>query len=60
MLMILERFNAPSTSARVFMHNKHLSMRSSGPVHEDMTDLVSITFVGKKTDLVNASTTKIK
>ena len=66
--MVLQRFNAASTSDREkkplvqsgFIHNEHLSQRSNGPVREDMTDLVSITFVGKMTDLVNVNTTKIK
>ena len=66
--MVLQRFNAASTSDREkkplvqssFIHNEHLSLRSNGPVREDMTDLVSITFAGKMTDLVNVNTTKIK
>ena len=66
--MVLQRFHAASTSDREkkplvqsgFIHNKHLSLRSNGPVREDMTDLVSITFGGKMTDLVNANATKIK
>lgn len=66
--MVLQTFNAASTSDREkkplvqsgFIHNEHLSLRSNGPVREDMTDLVSITFAGKMTDLVNENTTKIK
>lgn len=66
--MVLQTFNAASTSDREkkplvqsgFVHNKHLSLRSNGPVREDMTDLFSITFAGKMTDLVNVNTTKIK
>lgn len=66
--MFLQRFNAASTSDREkksllqsgFIHNEQLSLRSNGPVREDMTDLVSITFAGKMTDLVNVNTKKIK
>lgn len=66
--MVLQTFNAASTSDREkkplvqsgFIHNEHLSLRSNGPVREDMTDLISITFAGKMTDLVNVNTTKIK
>ena len=66
--MVLQRFNAASTSDREekplvqsgFIHNEHLSQWSNGPLREDMTDLVSLTFVGKMTDLVNVNTTKIK
>ena len=66
--MVLQRFNAARTSDHEkkplvqsgFIHNEHLSLRSNGPVHEDMTDLVSITLAGKMTDLMNINTTKIK
>ena len=66
--MVLQTFNAASTSDREkkplvqsgFIHNEHLSLRSNGLVREDMTDLFSITFAGKMTDLVNVNTTKIK
>ena len=66
--MVLQTFNAASTSDREkkplvqsgFIHNEHLSLQSNGPVREDMTDLFSITFAGKMTDLVNVNTTKIK
>lgn len=66
--MVLQTFNATSTSDREkkplvqsgFIHNEHLSLRSNGPVREDMIDLFSITFAGKMTDLVNVNTTKIK
>ena len=66
--MVLQTFNAASTSDREkkplvqsgFIHNEHLSLRSNGPVREDMIDLFSITFAGKMTDLVNVNTTKIK
>lgn len=66
--MVLQRFNAASTSdcekkplvQSSFIHNEHLWLRSNGPVREDMTDLVLITFAGKMTDLVNVNTTKIK
>ena len=66
--MFLQRFNAASTSDREkkpllqsgFIHNEHLSLRSNGPVREDMTDLVSITFAGKMTELVNVNTKKIE
>ena len=66
--MVLQTFNAASTSDREkkplvqsgFIHNEHLSLGSNGPVREDMTDLFSITFAGKMTDLVNVNTTKIK
>ena len=66
--MFLQRFNAASTSDREkkplvqsgFIHNKHLSLRSIGPVREDMTDLVSITFAEKMANLVNVNTKKIK
>ena len=66
--MVLQRFFAASTSDREkkplvqsgFIHNEHLSLRSNGPVREDMTDLVSITLVAKMTDLMNVNTTKIK
>lgn len=66
--MVLQRFNAASMSNREkkplvqssFIHSEHLSLRSNGPVREDMTDLVLITFAGKMTDLVNVNTTKIK
>jgi len=65
--MVLRGFNAASTSDReknglvqsgfTAIKNK---LRSNGPVHEDMTDLVSITFEGKMTDLVNGNTAKRK
>ena len=66
--MVLQRFFAASTSDREkkplvqsgFIHNEHLSLRSNGPVREDMTDLVSITLAAKMTDLMNVNTTKIK
>ena len=66
--MFLQRFNAASTSDREkkplvqsgFTHNEHLSLRSNGPVREDMTDLVSITFAEKMANLVNVNTKKIK
>ena len=64
--MVLQRFNAVSDRKKKplvqsgFIHNEHLSLRSNGPVREDMTDLVSITFAAKMTDLVNVNTTKIK
>ena len=66
--MVLQRFNATSTSDRKkkplvqsgFIHNVRLSLRSNGPVREDMTDLLSITCAGKMTDLVNVNTKKNK
>ena len=66
--MVLQTFNAASTSDREkkplvqsgFIHNEHLSLRSNGPVREDMTELVSITLAAKMTDLMNVNTTKIK
>lgn len=66
--MVLQRFNATSTSDHEkkllvqgsFIHNVRLSLRSNGPVREDMTDLLSITFAGKMTDLVNVNTKKNK
>ena len=64
--MVLQRFNAVSDRKKKplvqsgFIHNEHLSLRSNRPVREDMTDLVSITFAAKMTDLMNVNTTKIK
>ena len=64
--MVLQRFNAVSDRKKKplvqsgFIHNEHLSLRSNGPVREGMTDLVSLTFAAKMTDLVNVNTTQIK
>ena len=54
--MVLQTFNAASTSDREkkplvesgFIHNEHLSLRSNGPVREDMTSVFN--YICRKND----------